>query len=87
MNIETFARPECTLPSDGHYVPTQEDWDEFVASGEPLSGREPNEDPEENGVYDGFEDPSQDDEWMEDDSEYDHSDLYGAEHDFFEYPE
>ena len=28
LNQNNFARPESTLPTDGVYVPTQEDWTE-----------------------------------------------------------
>lgn len=78
LNVENLARPESTLPADGIYVPTSEDWAEANAHFD-----------ESDDVQDWEDDAYEEEpEWMDDEEpEYDYDDLYGPDPEFYEYDE
>lgn len=80
FNVENLARPESTLPVDGIYVPTAEDWAEVNAHFDDL------DDLCEDDRYNPYDDPAT---WEgePDDSEMENSDRYGLEVEHFEFDE
>ncbi len=82
LNVETFARPESTLPADGIYVPTAEDWAEANAHFDEVDDVRDWED----DAYNPYDDPAT---WEgePDDSEMENSDRYGLEVEHFEFDE